>query len=196
MRRTCARAVWMIAAIGVALTVGRGEAHASLIGRSADGTLSAIPTFSIVTQPFISPRVIGAGIEFQGQVQDIGFLDLFNVSADFTSNALFLTVTYLGPDDNGIEHNLFEVGFAISGSPQISGFTLNTSTSPPGGVSSTAFTESTLNVGFTDLFRFDRDVPQTWEFDIETGQPPPIPEPTSMILLGTGLIGLASRRRR
>jgi hypothetical protein len=178
----------------------------------ADSLTGLTVTGSLVSQiwsvtPFPASAVIGDGVEFQGSVDipDVNPFS-FDISANFTDSSLIVSVTSANFFAN-VSEAAGEMTLSFSGLPtDLTGFPLTSFTcisavcstfgddvSEINGLDSNSYSGSTLTLDFDNLF-----TGQTYTFSEE---PPPsaVPEPSTLLLLSTGLtgaVGALFQRRR
>lgn len=148
------------------------------------------------TTPFTSPAVVGAGVEFTGRASYGKCTTNFDIAVDIGESDFSVTFTPTG-------------GFVTSATPvltlSLSGLDFTpaatitgvTWTNCPGSPCTdpwppiVTFTDHTIDVSWTAL---GGNV--TYTFDILTNDPTVVPEPSSIVLLGTGFASVIARRYR
>lgn len=196
--RTAGRSLFLcLVGLGF-LAVGAAEARADevTITGSTTGVVSGVPQLTFAgNNNFTGTTALGVGSLSGSNSLGSFFLNTAPTQAlngTFTLNVTFTVpagiaggqgATYLATITGSVSPNLDQGGVNVNfdNTPQV--FTFNTGT-----------TTGSFALTVADLFvQTGRSAQITAGF---TGQQNPIPEPMTMILLGTGLAGVAARARR
>ena len=176
-----------------------GNALGTLIGDSVEGELLAGDVGGAVGTQFISPAIVGAGLEFTGNWLFAPFGMDWRIDVDIDASSFTVTVEEIGPGNNNIFSGPMMMGIALTdldwvGQPNhvIDGVVQQPDN--PDGVSIIDFTDHGITV-FWSAFPFgvgnDPPTGGTYGFKIST-----IPGPGALpLLLALGLPGMRRRRK-
>ena len=172
-----------------------GSAHASaLIGSTVTGSMTGGSDY-VVTTPFPASAVVGPGAEFTGVISDTPFSNSFDITADFSEDALTIAFSSSKAFANVSGTSPFTLSFG-SASGYFGGIGAVTQVScvPVYGCGlsqiSVGGNASTINIDVSAIFAGD-------SFRIALS-PPAVPEPAAwaLMILGFGAIGGALRKTR
>lgn len=172
----------------------------TITGTTVIGSMTSLNPGLSVTTPFTSPAVIGPGVEFNGAITVPSFSLNFGVTADFTNSGLILSITSAN-SGSGVRTSSGAPFLALtfSDSAFVTPFTLTSITCATGtnacstfplldnGLVSNTLVASTLTLDLKNLL-----AGQIYTFSDVA----PVPEPTSLTLLGTGLLGVLGAVRK
>jgi hypothetical protein len=172
----------------------------SLVGAPVDGTLTSLNGGILVTSAFPSSAVVGPGVEFTGVLHENTFNQTFDVAVDLSANGFTVAIT--SPMSNANIHDGDLFGITLSGLPSfVEGFTLTSyactgnfvcglSPENVSDLASNTFSSSAVTLDFSALA-----AGQVYTFTDVTSAAP-TPEPSTLALLGTGVLGAAGVIRR
>jgi hypothetical protein len=193
----------LLPALFVAATFLCGPANTyadTLTGATVTGSLSALDNTSVTTQ-FTSPATVGPGGTFSGELRDatIGF-DFFFINVNIFANSFSVDVRGLNPGVTNVYYGYPAWAITLGDLPSfVGGFTLSSYTCDAifdpdcvnfnsSGLTSNTFANSAVTLDFNSL--------ATGQSYVFTEQSAPTPEPSSLILLGTGILSVAATLRR
>jgi hypothetical protein len=131
---------------------------------------------------------VGAGEETNGLVEQVT-----NIAVDFSAGSLSLVLTTTHPGPTWSPTSFNGPVFTAAGPLGIIGATVNAATNLAGfGASRVSFTDTEIRIDWNGL-SYTSGSTVVVDFSFATV---PVPEPASLALLGTGLLGLGTLRRR
>jgi hypothetical protein len=190
-------------AIAIALVsvmiLGQGQARADevTISGSTTGAITGVPQLTFAGNPFFT-NTTALGVGALSGANNLGTFSLStaplqSVSGTFTLNVLFTSPTGIA----GGQGTTYTAVITGSVSPNINqgGVNINFNNNSPVVFTFTNGTTSgTFSVAVADLFVESGN--QANVTAGTTGQQAPIPEPATLLLLGTGLTGVAEKLRK
>jgi hypothetical protein len=171
----------------------------TLIGSTLSATLSGTPGLDVVT-PFVPSAVVGPGTEFTGSFYDT-FHYTYSIAVDVYDSGFLINIT--SPDSTANISSIPLYELTLSGLPAfVNGFALS-SYSCDQAKNSTCFvfppsllipTNTVVNSTLTLDISY---LANGQSFDFTATSPAAVtPEPSSLLLFGTGITGAASLLRR
>ena len=184
-----------VAIAAMAALASGGSAHASaLLGSTVTGSITGSTDY-VVTAQFPASATVGPGTEFTGGISDTPFSNSFDITANFTEDALIIAFSSSKSFANVSGTSPFTLNFG-SASGYFGGIGAITQIScvPVYGCGRSKISVTgdakAINIDVSAIFAGD-------SFQIALS-PPAVPEPATwaLMIIGFGAIGAAMRKRQ
>jgi PEP-CTERM motif-containing protein len=186
-----------IALVGV-LTLGHGEARADevTISGSTTGVVTGVPQLTFAGNPFFT-NTTALGIGALSGANNLGTFSLSTAPLQSVAGTFTLNVTFTSPTGiAGGQGTTYTAVITGSVSPNVNqgGVNINFNNTPVVFTFNDGTNTGSFSLAVADLFVESGN--QANVTAGTTGQQAPIPEPATLLLLGTGLTGIAAKLRK